>query len=145
MLHHECLGTFDRDRHSRTEPAQLSVEPDQAGNVRRHPQLGLSLPAGIDNADLVVLATPVDPGEHRPLLIVMAFEQASSSTIGHRLVADPSGRSSRCSHERTRDTTPTGRSRSATAGRDGSAAGTRTGATTTHQPAPGRRTEPVGC
>src|SRR5690242_13417926 len=70
------------------------------------------------DAQLMMCLTPVNPGERRPLGVDVVHCFVVLSSGPHRLMATFPG-----AHSGARSTTPTGRSRSATAGRNGSAAG----------------------
>lgn len=120
MLNEQALGSLDRDRQPITEPVQLPIELGQASDVVGSSQLQQPLAVMIEHTELMMLTAPVDAGEHRPGNLI---GYTSSSNRPLTSLADPSGRSFRCFRCPARGTTPTGQSRSATAGRDRSAAG----------------------
>ena len=64
----QSLGALDGDRQQLAVACELSVKIGQAGDVMGDSQLGLTLAGGVENAQLVVAAAPVDPGERRPRL-----------------------------------------------------------------------------
>ena len=67
MLYQQALGAFDRNGQPVTEAVEVPVELSQAADVMGNAQLQQTFAVGCDHAQLVVLTTPVDPGEHRPL------------------------------------------------------------------------------
>jgi hypothetical protein len=66
VLDQQSLGPFDRHRQPLAMWGELGVELDQAGNIMGPPEVRLALAGAVDDAQLVVLATPVDPDEHLP-------------------------------------------------------------------------------
>jgi hypothetical protein len=68
VLDQQSLGALDGDRQPVPVAGELGVEIGQAGDVVGDPQLGLALADGVEDAELVVAAAPVDPGERRPRL-----------------------------------------------------------------------------
>ena len=66
MLDEQSFGAFDRNRDLRSEADQILVELAESGDIVTDTGLEQPLPVGRDNAELMVVTTPVDAGEHRP-------------------------------------------------------------------------------
>ena len=66
MLDEKSFGAFDRDWDLRSEAVQMVVELAESGDVVTDTGLEQPLPVRRDNAELMVVAAPVDAGEHRP-------------------------------------------------------------------------------
>src|SRR5215212_3542355 len=118
VLHQQAFGPLHRDRQAAAKGGHLPVQLGQPSNVMPNSPLDQASPGQVHQAQLVLLSSPVNAGEHlEPWLIthlVLLDEYGSSRPI------------SPDAHSGARSTTPTGQSRSATAGRDMSAVGPRT-------------------
>jgi hypothetical protein len=63
VLNQQAFGAFDRHRQPRPELAQLTVELGQPGDVMAKAGLASPRAGGVDHAQLVVAAAPVDADE----------------------------------------------------------------------------------
>src|SRR6266508_6922738 len=103
VLDQQPFGPLDRDRKPCAKPAELLVELGQPGDVMGQADLASPGAGGVDHAQLVVAAAPVDADEH--LLPVGVY------WCLHRVLlprAATPGRARLDAHLGARSTTPTG-------------------------------------
>jgi len=68
VLHEETLGPLDRDRHAVALLGELTVEFIEPRHVVGDSQLQLLVPGCIHDTQLMLVSTPVDPGEDATVL-----------------------------------------------------------------------------
>jgi hypothetical protein len=65
VLDQQPLGPLDRNRQPDPEPAEFPVQLGQPGDVMGHTGLAAPGAGGVDHAQLMVAAAPIDPDEHQ--------------------------------------------------------------------------------
>jgi hypothetical protein len=73
-LDQQPLRPLDRDRDRAGELPHLPVQLGQASDIMAHPDLSDALPRPVHDAQLMMLAAPVDSGEMRPALNLIQLE-----------------------------------------------------------------------
>jgi hypothetical protein len=68
VLNQQPFRSFQRNRQDRAVAGEFGVQIGQSRDIVGDPQLGQPLAAVVEDAQLVVAAAPIDPGERRPLL-----------------------------------------------------------------------------